>query len=563
MHQYRGSHSTPEPERVPFLATKNMGLLILLAAAFWAYWLSESVRYGDAPYYAEQLAASVIIEPGHLIWRPLGALLYLTVSRIGYTVDALWVIQGVCLVASLACVLAVYVFLSKWCSYGAALWGTGLFSISNGFWYYAFSGSSYSLSLFFIIIAFIFAISAQACRPHAVRSGFLSGVFGGLAAASWLVQGLNLPSLVLANVLFLGGTPRPLPINVVKTIVTFLAGYALTLGLPLIGTYVGVHVLPPKLYYYAPDPESSGLLHWVMSGSHGIRSTLGAAQGMRLVLGWAQSVLSAGDIGTHVRLWLLEDRNSMTFLLHPGIGSLVTFYAAVLAALLLLWRRKAALSADQRKIFAVGACSILANITFASCWQASDLERYLPSVLFLILGLCIAIDDRFCLRRTSVMVVGLLTIGTIAGINWFGTFYPSLAIDSYKQQWLAQIRLHMNGNDLLIVFGNKKYELVDPHNVKMPRILNISTLISMGKTEWRLLAQLRIAEACRQDGRVMIGDSVLGLDPRPRDGWSFKEYPTPSPKDLDSFFGPMKGELVFSASGERVWQLKLQHCSPN
>lgn len=533
---------------------RKIHLPILLMAAFLAYWISESVRYGDAPYYAQEITRGTLIEPGHLLWRPLGAFLYSILQLLGYTGDALWVIQGLSLVASVAAVAAMFFFLSKWCSRGLALWGAGLFAFSNGFWFYAISGCAYSLSVFFIVMALNFATPSKDSPTHSLRRALLSGTFGGLAALSWLVQGLNLPSLLLSNIFFHGSMSKPLLKHLVKATTIFLTGYFITLGLPMLGAYFGVRLLDPKLYSVA-SPESIGFLSWVMSASHGIPTTFGL---LRPILGWSQSVLTVGDLGTHVRLWLLVDTGSMEFPIAPGSLSLVIFYLSVLGALWLIWRRRATLLINQRMILAVGACSLLANFIFGLCWQATDLERYLPSIPFLVLGFCFAIDRSLYQSKAIRTLAGLTTIGTVLSVNWFGTFYPALATNSYKQQWLAAIGRHMHPKDLLIVLGSKKNELVDPHNTGMPRIGNISMLISMGRTAWKPIVLKWIRETIERGGRVMVGDSVLGLDPRPRDGWSFKEYTKPSPKDLDEFFGLMKADLVFSTAGERVWLTKFQ-----
>jgi hypothetical protein len=235
---------------------------------------------------------------------------------------------------------------------------------------------------------------------------------------------------------------------------------------------------------------------------------------------------------------------------------MVGFYVVVIIALFFIWRERGLLAAGQKKLLAIAAVSVVSNLSFALCWQPSDMERYLPSIGLLIMGMALAVDGIF-IQSKKGLVIGLLAIGTVACVNWFGTFHPLLASDSYKQDWLSQTRLHTNGKDLLIVLGNRKFELVDPHNPNAPRILNISRVVAMGRVElWREIVLEWIQEARQQRGRVMIGDSVLGLDSGPRDGWSFAEWPTPSPRDLDNFFAPMKGRLIFTSCGERVWLSK-------
>jgi len=524
--------------------------------SFAAYWMSESVRYGDAPYYAHDIILGNIIEPGHLLWRPLGALIYILLKPLFDISDVLWILQGMNLIASVASVGAMFYLLSRWCSTSFALWGTALFAFSNGFWFYAISGSSYSLSVLFMILAFNFAFPTKAFPKYPLRRVLLSAVFGGLSALSWLVQGLNLPSLLLANVLFRTKKSQTIHRQLATVLSIFLIGYLLTLGLPAVGTYLWLFHLKAWLLPDVPF-GSTRFLTWLMSSGHGIPTRIGIAQVMRLIYGWSQTMLSAGDIGTEMRLWLLDETGNVKFPLALSILSLVLFYFLMFSLLWIVWRRRSILSKDQIKLFTVAFCSFIPNFIFGFCWQGTDLERYLPSVLFLILFICIASDNVRYYSIFSRTLAQLMILGAFVAINWLGTFYPVLSVNSYRQQWLSEIRLHMNSKDLLIIIGSNKSEIVSPHNPNMPRIANISILIGM-RTDWRSIVARWIQQTKEHGGRVMIGNSVLGLDNQPRDGWSFKEYPIPSPKDLDEFFAPMKGDIVFSAAGEHVWLARVQ-----
>lgn len=540
---------------------KKIHLPILLLATAMAYGISESVGYGDSPYYADEILQGVLLEPGHLLWRPLGAVLNWMLQHMGYTGDLLWVLQGVSLVASVASVAAMFFFLLHWCSHRTALWGAALFGFSNGFWVYGISGCSYSLSVLFVILAFIFATPAKGMTTQTSRRVLFSGFCGGLAALSWLIQGLNLPFLLISNILFLG---RLRDIGLKQTVTVgalFLTVYLGTLGLPLVGAYMGMSLLGTPLYV-GTGLEGIGFLSWITSASHGIRTTFGLAQILRLVLGWAQSMVSLGDFGAQVRLWLLDGKGVMTLSLAIGFLKLSLFYLSVMGAIWLIWKRKSTVLLEEHKtILVIGVGALLANFMFSLNWKATDLERYLPSAPFLVLGFSIAFDNLRIdqgQRKPHGKLAWLITIGIIICLNWTGTVAPALSTDSYKQQWLTAIRQHMNHDDLLIILGAKKYAVGDPHNAKMPRMLNLSMQIILRSdpTEWKDLTLDWIRETRDHGGRVLLGDSILGLDSSPRDGWSFREYPVPSPKDLDDFFGPMKGDIFFSVAGERVWLAK-------
>jgi hypothetical protein len=87
----------------------------------------------------------------------------------------------------------------------------------------------------------------------------------------------------------------------------------------------------------------------------------------------------------------------------------------------------------------------------------------------------------------------------------------------------------------------------------MPKIDNVSNEIVMRGDGWRDAEIRNIAATRQRGGRVFLADSLFGVDTSPRNGWSFKEYPTPSPMELRSTFLPYKSDRVaFVAAGERV-----------
>jgi hypothetical protein len=532
---------------------RSIYLPALILGSTVAFIVGESVGYGDAPYYAEDIANGSFIEPGHLLWRPLGGLVYWIAQAAGYPGDALWVIQGLSLMASVASVGAMFLFISRWCSQTAALLGAALFAFSHGFWYYASSGCSYSLSVFFSIFAFILAAPNTSQTTQSSWRGLLSGVFGGLASLAWLIQGANFPALLLANILFLKTARRQHVLQILVAMVPFLAGYWITVGLPLTGIY----------FYQAAASPGPGFLAWLSRSGHGIHTTFGIHQLMRLVLGWGQSMIALGDLGMTMKIWLLDGVPLALSHVSPGLFLLTVFYFFVAGGTWVIVRRKGPmLTGPQRRILLVAICSLVANAGFALYWDATSLERYFPSVPFLVLGACVALE-RLRLQRNQNgasqirgMAVGVVAIGALILINWFGTFYPALAGNSVKRQWLSEIQRRLDKDDLLIVLG--KHDVTDPHNRAMPKVLSLSIQITMmsNPEEWKPFTTRWVRETWAQGGRVLIGESVLGLGSRPRDGWSFTEHPVPSPKDLDAFFAPLKGELLFSVSGERVWVAK-------
>jgi hypothetical protein len=157
--------------------------------------------------------------------------------------------------------------------------------------------------------------------------------------------------------------------------------------------------------------------------------------------------------------------------------------------------------------------------------------------------------------RGGMAVVAIaIALCAIASVNWEGAFAAAFSNDSYRQVWLRELHKATSGKDLVILLGQRKSVISNPHDPDMPKIDNISNEIVMRGTGWEAAELGNIHETMQHGGRVFLGDSLFGTDESARDGWSFKEYPSPSPLEIQGVFLPFKSDIVaFTAAGERVW----------
>ncbi len=139
--------------------------------------------------YAADIRAGALIEPGHMLWRPLGHLIGVVLNR---QPDVLEHSLGSCSfyvsgASVLAIVRPVYQIASRMYGSSVSFLAAMLMMVSNGFWSYSFSGCAYTLSVLFTTIALGFAISAGGATiaPFGALS---AGIFGGLAGATWAVR---------------------------------------------------------------------------------------------------------------------------------------------------------------------------------------------------------------------------------------------------------------------------------------------------------------------------------------------------------------------------------------
>src|SRR5579863_1189352 len=357
---------------------------LVLLASLLLFVLSNSLHYGDAPTYTNDIRHGKLLEPGHLLWRPLGYLLAAMAGALHSDSDVLWVLQGCSLLCSALAVAALWLFLRRrvGCAAAAAAAATALFALSNGFWTYSFSGCSYGLSTLLLIAAMACAIGREG-PPPAVRAG-LTGALAGLACASWAIEVLSLPGLALLMLL----TPRWQPAlwrRHTRNLLALTAGWVLIFIVPLFCAWA----------WHAHEaaaiagrvPAATALKPWLASASHGIPPQLSLAQLLRVLLGWPQSFVSMFDLGQELRLWSLHEQSFpwSLWMLSP----LAVYAVAAYCGYRLLQRVRGRAYFEQGLVIA-SLVALAGNLLFALLWQGTDLERYFPSLPFQLLLFALA-----------------------------------------------------------------------------------------------------------------------------------------------------------------------------
>jgi hypothetical protein len=530
-------------------SSEGLVLCVLAALSTWLFVASESAWYGDSTTYAADIRGGRLIEPGHLLWRPLGSLIQALPGPQTYSA-VLWRLQSLCLLASVLVVVAMYRLAARLYGRLGALVAATLMAVSNGFWSYAFSGCSYSLSVLFALGALHFAI-AERGRSVTGAAGFAAGALGGLSAASWSIQVLSAPAIWLALLL----TPSRDETSIrqqLRNTALLVGGYLLTFVVPLLTAYVaetgrhGAAGAAGKTLTFA---------EWLASSRHGIPAHYSVAQLLRVLIGWPQSVISTSDLGSHLRLWRLHEA---TFPHTAWLGVFIFFYAALLGAIWVLARGYARLDSRDHGVLVACGAALGINLLFAASWQGTDLERYFPSWPFQLLLVALLVKNlanAHAPRRLAAAAAAALA--AIAVVNWCGTFATVLAPDSYRQVWLRELRGATSARDLVILFGQRTQGITSPHDPDLPKIDNVSLEIEQRGEGWRAAELRNIAAARQRGGRIFLADTLFGTDSAPRDGWSFREYPRPSPGELQAVFLPFKSDRVgFTVGNEKVWMGK-------
>ena len=535
-------HTLTSPSDGPVL----LCILVLLSSCL--FFASESAWYGDATTYAADIRASRLIEPGHLLWRPLGRFVDLLLGGQPYSA-VLWQLQILSLVASILAVVAMYRL--ALCLYGwpGALVAAALMAVSNGFWTYSFSGCSYSLSILFAILALHCAIAHRGTAATGAAA-FAAGVLAGLSAATWGIQILMAPAIWLALVLTPAHDESAMRLHIRNTL-RLAAGYLLTFVVPMLAAY-WIQTRGYDGAFSGAGGKSLTLGAWLASSRHGIPAHYSVAQLLRVVIGWPQSIISTSDLGGHLRLWRLHEA---AFPASLWLGVFVVCYAALAGGIRVLARGYRRLDHADCGVIAACGAAIGINFLFAASWQGTDLERYFPSWPFQLLLVALIVKLLAAVRPPRPAAIALVSaIAGITVVNWFGTFSSVLASDSYRQVWLRELRRATSARDLVILFGQRTQGIVSPHDPNLPKIDNVSLEIELRGDGWRAAELRNIAATRLRGGRLFLADTLFGIDSAPRDGWSFREYPRPTPSELRDVFLPFKSDRVgFVVGTEKVW----------
>jgi hypothetical protein len=522
------------------------GLLSLACGLLFA--ASESARYGDSIAYAVQLQEAVLIEPGHLLWRPLAYAVANSISAGGSASSFLWVLQFVSLSASVLGVAATYFLVRRLLPALSSIALAGLVGVSNGYWAYAFSGCSYSLGYLFLCISLLCLLPQDGGTPSG-RRVLVAGVCGGLSVSAWGANVIVAPALWLLAVLRSRHEP-PLSLReIVRPTLALALGAVLSFALPLSVLLALRHSIGLEHFTNAAALEHS-VFSWVRTVDHGIPLQFGLDSLLRVALGWPQSFLALSDLGPQLRLWRYGDGPFPSVL---SLAGLAAFYAMTAAAAVHLLSNFHTLSRGARSLLWAGALAIGLNLAFALTWQGTDLERYFPSLPFQILLLALCIHQQR-LHQWKIAGLALTFAVLVAWTNWSVHLRDLLAPSGYRQTWIRAIADSTSHTDVVVVLGNRKFSVNSPHDPDFPRVENVSYLVAAYGSGWRRELYDRWRRTVGGTGRLLVADSVLASDDGPRDGWSFREHPNPTPGEIASAFVIVPGvSPVFSANGERVW----------
>ena len=467
---------------------------------------------------------------GHLLWRPLGLLLFKLLRPISSVVvgsdpayNVLFLLMSVNFVAGLLSAVLLYALIrtitgQPWLAVFVAV----CFILSHGFLNFTQTGSAYIAGLGFLIAGLYLLLKDKG--DLSPRSAILGGLACAAAIILWFPYVLVIPAVIVAPVVLFGwGEVRKQ--SVVYAGVTFLAAAAI--AYLAVMREVGIN-------------GPSDLRDWVTASSHGVR-THGFA---RMVFGFARSFIHLGNDGVLFKRFLLHDPfNPVTVfdLVRLSLWKLTLFYLALGSVVISLF------AFTGRRVLALLILTAAPLLLFAIWFDGGAVERYLPlyPLIFIAFAWILASSQvPRVLKIAPIMFFGfavLVNLGAMA----------RMVLDKQNQRTLERLQpivrqlgsnswlvtTHLQ-DDLVNFQASFPFEPVNRHNNY--HIYPLVVVNSDQALRWREEFAAHTLETWAKGGDVWLSTRLFSA--KPEAGWNWIEGDDPRVpwNDLHSFFAQLQ-----------------------
>ncbi|HLL17025.1 MAG TPA: hypothetical protein VK388_18335 [Pyrinomonadaceae bacterium] len=512
-----------------------------------ARFMADTSDYVDSIVARERGVYYNFWEFGHLIWRPLGWLLWQAAEPVARLFDAgadtragvTWLLVALNWVAGLLCVLLFNALAARLLP--RRLWIASVATValifSHGFLNNAQIGSSYIPGLAFVLAGLYFMTGSDAQegrRPW--RTSLLAGASLAGAVCMWFLYVWSIPGVLLAPVLLFGMDRRRARLVVLTALV---GGVSTALVYALALASLGIHT-------------PAELKEWIAPSAHG-NYTKGVT---RMIFGVARSFIEMGNDGMLFKRYLLRDPFNSVSLFELARRSLWKFFFFYVFLFALLAATLTA-GARGRRYLALLAAGGVPVVVFAIFFDGGAVERYLPLYPFLFLALAFTLESErvwSVFKWTAIAFVVVMTLGNASALSKFVLGRQQAAAVARVGELQARLRPHsrvftVTWLDELVNF-NRSFPF---HPLNRDEDLKVYSLVTPGTSQvlqWREdLASLSF-ETWGRGGDIWI--SRRALSDRPQRDWNWVEGDDPNVhwRDFPAFFSQVElGETVGGEDG--------------
>ncbi len=550
----QSSGNTNRPRLASTLWFRETGFVLLLYLL--ASLIMGAYFMGDTIDYAQSIAAHAAGEDnffwefGHLLWRPLGFVLFRGFSPItrlcvgsDAQANATLVLLSLSWWGGLVSVLSLYGILNRICQKRWTVLTTIVaFIFAQAFLNYFHTGAPYVPGLALLLLG-MYVLIAQGGKDKPARWGaLLAGAALAGAGLLWFPYVLAVPAALVSPLFLLGFDKRRLTLAIQVAIVGAVIGGVVYLA---VATHSGIHSIHDFRAWMEKTSRNTG------SSNRSIG---------KMVFGFARSFVNMGNDGMLFKRFLVHDPFnpvSALDLLRLSLWKLLAFYLFLLFLFLNLIT-----SSKGKRVLALLVINCLPVIAFAVYWQGGDPERYLPLYPLIFIALAWSLDSAQTRRLLKYPLI--LFVAAMLSTNAFVMARPRLN----RQQEAATARLGllvpMLKPESRIFTANWQDDLVNfnrtfPFNpINRSSNLRIASLITPGEPEvarWQQEFDSQVESIWAKSGDVWISRRLLS--PRPRSDWNWVEGDDPRVSWNDLYRYASKLELGQSVGGDDGFVLLL------
>lgn len=529
---------------------------VILAISYVAVMCLTSAHFmADTIFYAQQVLDFsrdkhwlILFEFGHLFWRLLGYLIFMTSKPvlqfffprdpIAQIIVALIAISWL---SGLACVLLLY-NLARLITrqHSAGLIAGFALLFTDAFLNYSHAGSSYIPGLASLLVGVRFVLRRRDATSDFWRIALPAAVAFAFSVLLWLPYAFAIPAAVTTVFLISPYTPHSRRI-VLLTLATCLFIGTATYGFVVLG--LGIQSI-------------DGLSKWIAASAHGHLHPQPSIETVRLIFSLPRSFINMGRDGVLFKRYLVHDvyaPESLPHIVRLSFWKMAFFY--VLAAMLCLesWR-----SPRGKEMLAILLTACIPLFVFAVfIFEAGSIERYLPMFPFaLITAECVLFSSN--VRRLSKWtLLSFLVIMSI--VNLLAMSRHTLHVE--REQVVARISelepllkptsvvIAIDGQDDVATFP-MTFPLDPLVRTKGLQTYYVLQLGNRRVESWRENFAFKVFSTWRRGGDVWLSTRLVSPTPRREWNWVEGEDRRVRWVDLPNFFRQFElGRVAGGADG--------------
>ena len=541
---YHSNETAPTSRRRRLLGALLTAVLYVSASVFTnAHFMADSGGYvvsilayaGVDEYVVENptvtnfRAENSFWDFGHLLWRPLGLLLFKIFRPLSSFVigpdpahNVMFLLMAVNFVAGLVSAVLLYFLIH---SLTGRCWlpvfVVAGFMFSNALLNFTQTGTSYIAALAFLIAGLYLLLKDEG--NLSTRNAIAGSLACVVAVTLWFPFVLVVPATLLAPIV-LFGPARTQKSSIIYNLAMF--SFAALMAYLIVMIAIGVH-------------SAADFGEWMAVASHGVRQS-----GLpRMLFGLPRSFIHLGNDGVLFKRFLLHDSLnpvSALDLVRFSLWKLILFYMAVAAVTLSL------LLSSGRRMLVWLLLTAVPLILFAIKFDGGAVERYLPMypVVFVALGWMLARSQAprvlkvvpvlfFCfamLVNSSVMARMVLDQQKHKTSERVLAVIPQLKPNS----WLVTTHLQ---DDLVNFQASFPFEPINRHNTY--HVYPLVVLNSDQSSRWQEDFASNMLKAWAKGGDAWLSARVLSAKPEPHWNWVEGDDPRVKWDDIYKFFAQL------------------------